>query len=82
MRNAAVLIYVHSYWPIGMTTTVQVDDETRRLLERLKSEKKLSSYDQVIRWLVAMEAGLPSSMFGAAKGSRRFERGSEDEHQP
>jgi len=65
-----------------MTTTVQVTDETRRLLEKLKSEKKLDSYDQVIRWLVASEAGLPRSMFGVAKGSRGFVRETEDEHQP
>jgi len=65
-----------------MTTTVQVADETRRLLEKLKNEKKLDSYDQVIRWLVTSKAGVPRSMFGAAKGSHRFERENEDEHRP
>jgi len=65
-----------------MTTTVQVSDETRRLLEKLKNEKKLESYDQVIKWLVDTKTGLPSSMFGAAKGSHRFVRESEDEHRP
>jgi len=65
-----------------MTTTVQVADETRRLLEKLKKERKLGSYDQVIRWLVASEARLPKSMYGAARGSHGFERVSEDEHRP
>ncbi|HXW36625.1 MAG TPA: hypothetical protein VEJ36_01800 [Nitrososphaerales archaeon] len=65
-----------------MTTTVQVADETRRLLERLKNEKKLDSYDQVIRWLVTAGAGRPRSMFGVAKGSHKFERDDEDEHNP
>ena len=65
-----------------MTTTVQVADETRRLLLKLKNEKKLGSYDQVIRWLVMSGAGLQRSMFGAAKGSHRFEREGEDEHRP
>jgi predicted CopG family antitoxin len=65
-----------------MTTTVQVADETRRLLEKLKKEKKLDSYDQVIRWLVTTRAGHSRSMFGAASGSHRFERENEDEHRP
>ena len=65
-----------------MTTTVQVADETRRLLEKLKNQKRLNSYDQVIRWLVTASAGVPQSMFGAAKGSHRFEREVEDEHRP
>ncbi len=65
-----------------MTTTVQVADETRRLLEKLKNERKLDSYDQVIRWLVESGAGLQRSMFGVAKGSHKFERESEDEHRP
>ena len=65
-----------------MTTTVQVADETRRLLEKLKNERNLDSYDQVIRWLVVAGAGHPKSMFGAAKGSRGFEREDEDEHLP
>ena len=65
-----------------MTTTVQVADETRRLLEKLKDERKLESYDQVIRWLMASEARLPKPMYGAAKGSHGFERESESEHLP
>ncbi len=65
-----------------MTTTVQVADETRRLLEKLKNERNLDSYDQVIRWLVTTGTGHPRSMYGASKGSQRFERESEDEHHP
>lgn len=65
-----------------MTTTVQVTDETHRLLEKLKNEKKLDNYDQVIRWLVTAGAGHPRSMYGAAKGSHSFERENEHEHRP
>ena len=65
-----------------MTTTVQVADETRRLLEKLKNERGLKSYDQVIKWLVNTKTGLPSSMYGVAKGSHRFAREGEDEHRP
>jgi hypothetical protein len=64
-----------------MTTTVQVEDETRRLLEILKREKRMTSYDQVIRWLVSSEAGHLESFFGAAKGSQHFVRGEEEEHE-
>ncbi|MDA4127866.1 MAG: hypothetical protein OK422_00140 [Thaumarchaeota archaeon] len=64
-----------------MPTTVQVDDDTRRLLERLKHEKGLASYDEVIRWLIVSKAALPKSLFGSAKGSRSFERESEEEHE-
>jgi len=63
-----------------MTTTVQVRDETRRLLERLKKQMGLLSYDDVIRRLVKSKAGMPDSLFGACRGSRRFVREKEDEH--
>ena len=65
-----------------MPTTIQVDDDTRRRLETLKKERGLQSYDGVVRWLIGSEAGLPASMFGAARGSRAFEREGEDEHGP
>jgi predicted CopG family antitoxin len=63
-----------------MTTTVQVRDETRRLLERLKKQMGAQSYDDVIRRLARSKAGIPDSLFGACKGSRRFVRERENEH--
>jgi predicted CopG family antitoxin len=63
-----------------MTTTVQVRDETRRLLERLKKQMGAPSYDDVIRRLARSKSGIPDSLFGACKGSRRFVREREDEH--
>jgi predicted CopG family antitoxin len=63
-----------------MTTTVQVRDETRRLLERLKRQMGVPSYDDVIRKLARSKAGVPDSLFGACKGSRRFVREKEAEH--
>jgi len=63
-----------------MTTTVQVRDETRRLLERLKKQMGALSYDDVIRRLARSKSGIPDSLFGACKGSRRFVREREDEH--
>jgi predicted CopG family antitoxin len=64
-----------------MPTTVQVEDDTRRLLEKLKNERRFKSYDQVIRWLVVTKTGSSMSLFGAARGSERFERESEQEHE-
>ena len=61
---------------------MRVADETRRLLEKLKNERNLDSYDQVIRWLVAAAAGQPRSMYGASKGALRLERETEDGHRP
>lgn len=63
-----------------MATTVQVRDETRRLLDKLKKEMGLTSYDEVIRTLVKSRTGLPESLFGACKGSRPFRREPEAEH--
>jgi predicted CopG family antitoxin len=63
-----------------MTTTVQVRDETRRLLEKLKKQMGLPSYDDVIRRLARPKTGIPDSLFGACRGSHRFVREREDEH--
>ncbi len=63
-----------------MTTTVQVRDETRRLLEKLKRQMGVLSYDEVIRRLARSKAGIPDSLFGACKNSRGFVREKEDEH--
>jgi predicted CopG family antitoxin len=63
-----------------MTTTVQVRDDTRRLLDRLKRQLGLASYDEVIRKLVKSKTGRPESLFGACRGSCPFVREKEDEH--
>ena len=63
-----------------MATTVQVRDETRRLLEKLKRDMGLGSYDEVIRTLAKSKTGLPKSHFGACKGSRPFVREREADH--
>ena len=63
-----------------MTTTVQVSDATRRILEKLKKQMRLSSYDEVIKRLAGSRTGLPESLFGSCKGSRPFVREKEEEH--
>lgn len=64
-----------------MTTTVQVREETRRMLDKLKKEMGLMSYDEVIRRLLRSETGLPQSLYGACKGSHPFVREAEEEHE-
>lgn len=63
-----------------MTTTIQVSDETKKLLDALKAERGARSYDEMIIGLIRPIKGIPDSIFGSCKGSRRFERESEREH--
>ena len=55
-------------------TTVQIREDTRRLLEKLKRQMGLGTYDEVIKSLARSKSGLPESLFGACKGSHRFVR--------
>jgi len=61
-------------------TTVQVGEDTRRLLEKLKKQMGLGTYDEVIKRLAKSKSGVPESLFGACKGSLRFVREKEQEH--
>jgi predicted CopG family antitoxin len=63
-----------------MPTTVQVSAETRRLLEKLKKDMGLESYDDVIGRLAKKQTRMPESLFGACRGSKPFRRESEIEH--
>jgi predicted CopG family antitoxin len=63
-----------------MTTTVQVSDEVRQQMEKLKAEWGLKSYDEVIKRMIRVQTGRPMSLFGVARGSKPFVRGTEDEH--
>ena len=63
-----------------MSTTVQISNETRRLLEKLKNDMGLKSYDEVIGRLAKKESRMPDSLFGTCKGSKRFRREPELEH--
>ncbi len=51
-----------------MTTTVQVSNATKQVLEALKQREKASSYDEVIRHLVETHTKIGKSMFGALRG--------------
>ena len=49
-----------------MATTIQVSQLTRQVLEKLKTEEKAHSFDEVIQILVKKVDKVPSSMFGSA----------------
>ena len=63
-----------------MTTTVQVDEKTLRTLATLKRELKARSYQEVIQRLIDEKCRIPDSLFGYAKGSRRYTHDREREH--
>ncbi len=64
-----------------MTTTIQVDEKTLKMLAALKKEFKANSYQEVIQLLASKKRGVPGSLFGyLKKGARPFNREPEDEH--
>jgi hypothetical protein len=48
-----------------MPTTVQVDEKTLQMLNKLKEDLKARSHDEVIRMLVSERRKIPRSMFGS-----------------
>jgi len=51
-----------------MSTTIQVSNITKQVLEKLKEKEHASSYDQVIQLLVRKHTPLAASLFGSVKG--------------
>ena len=51
-----------------MTTTIQVSDETKQLLQMIREREDAKSYDEVIQHVLKTHAQVPKSMFGALKG--------------
>jgi hypothetical protein len=48
-----------------MPTTVQVNEKTLQMLNKIKKEMKASSHDQVIKSLIQEREKIPCSMFGS-----------------
>ncbi|MBI2339300.1 MAG: hypothetical protein HYU99_02880 [Deltaproteobacteria bacterium] len=61
-----------------MTTTIQVQEKTLRLLKLEKKKLKLDTYDQVIRHLTQARGPVVGKMFGIDRG--RLSPFSEDDH--
>ncbi|MEK6849633.1 MAG: hypothetical protein AABY01_03630 [Nanoarchaeota archaeon] len=51
-----------------MTTTIQVSDMTKQLLDQLKAREHADSFDAVVEKLAREKMAVPKSMFGSAKG--------------
>lgn len=50
-----------------MPTTIQIKKTTLSKLKKLKEEKKVNSYDEVIESLIQNELNLPKSLLGFMK---------------
>jgi predicted CopG family antitoxin len=48
--------------------TIQLKDETYRMLQKIKEIKKAKTFDEVVRDLVLKELGVEPEMFGVDKG--------------
>lgn len=48
-----------------MPTTVQVNEKTLQMLNRVKKEMKAKSHDEVIKKLITERKKIPCSMFGS-----------------
>ncbi len=51
-----------------MSTTIQVSQTTKQLLDIAKKNKQAPSYDQVIEDLLKKDLKVPKSMFGSTPG--------------
>jgi len=51
-----------------MATTIQIQDSTKQMLEKIKELENRPSYDEVIAELVKEKLSIPNSFFGKGKG--------------
>jgi len=51
-----------------MSTTIQISNTTKQMLEQLKKKENAKSYDEIINNLMKKHTKIPKSMFGALKG--------------
>jgi hypothetical protein len=55
-----------------MPTTVQVDEKTLQMLNKIKKETNARSHDQVIKSLILERKKIPCSMFGSNRKLKTF----------
>lgn len=55
-----------------MPTTVQVDEKTLQMLNKIKKEMNAGSHDQVIKSLILERKNIPCSMFGSNRKLKPF----------
>jgi len=64
---------------IIVPTTVQVDEKTLQMLNKLKEEMRARSHDEVIKELISERKKIPCSMFGSNRKLKPFSEGDEAE---
>jgi hypothetical protein len=57
---------------IIVPTTVQVNEKTLQMLNRVKKEMKAKSHDEVIKTLIIERKKIPCSMFGSNRKLNSF----------
>ena len=57
-----------------MTTTIQVSMGTKQMLDFVKKKQHLKTYDSLIQKILQEHAAIPKSMFGAAKGMKKWNK--------
>jgi predicted CopG family antitoxin len=62
-----------------LPTTVQVDEKTLQMLNKIKKEMKATSHDQVIKSLICKRKKIPRSMFGSNRKLKSFTQEDEAE---
>ena len=62
-----------------MPTTVQVNEKTLQMLNKVKKEMKAKSYDEVIKTLIIERKKIPSTMFGSNRKLNSFSQHDEVE---
>jgi hypothetical protein len=62
-----------------LPTTVQVDEKTLQMLNKIKKEMKANSHDQVIKTLIIERKKIPRSMFGSNRRLKAFTKDDEAE---
>jgi hypothetical protein len=64
---------------IVVPTTVQVDEKTLQMLNKIKKETKAKSHDEVIKTLISEGKKIPCSMFGSNRKLSSFSEQDEAE---
>ncbi len=62
-----------------MPTTVQVDEKTLQMLNKIKKETKAKSHNEVIKTLISERKKIPCSMFGSNRKLKPFTQKDEAE---
>jgi predicted CopG family antitoxin len=60
-------------------TTVQVDEKTLQMLNKIKEETKARSHNEVIKTLISERKKIPCSMYGSNRKLKPFSAADEAE---